>query len=59
MFFVRRPNRLSLPNSASKQQNGLKLRKERVYITLLRDHTGLGFSILEAKEAILTKMNPT
>lgn len=27
------------------QQNGLELRRERVYVTLLRDHTGLGFSI--------------
>ena len=30
-------------------QNGLELRKERVYITLLRDHTGLGFSIAGGK----------
>lgn len=34
---------------ANKQQNGLELRKERVYITLLRDHTGLGFSISGGK----------
>lgn len=30
-------------------QNGLELRKERVYITLLRDLTGLGFSISGGK----------
>jgi len=29
----------------SQQQNGLELRRERVYVTLLRDHTGLGFGI--------------
>ncbi|XP_046647495.1 protein lap4-like isoform X3 [Daphnia pulicaria] len=33
----------------AKQPNGLELRKERVYITLLRDHTGLGFSISGGK----------
>lgn len=40
----------SLPaDTGAKQQNGLELRKERVYITLLRDHTGLGFSISGGK----------
>ena len=43
------PTQSSLPDSGSKQQNGLELRKERVYITLLRDHTGLGFSISGGK----------
>ena len=38
----------SLP-ADTKQQNGLELRKERVYVTLLRDHTGLGFSISGGK----------
>ncbi len=31
------------------QQNGVELRKERVYITLLRDHTGLGFNVSGGK----------
>ncbi|XP_032781897.2 protein lap4 isoform X5 [Daphnia magna] len=45
------PNQLhSVPTeTGTKQQNGLELRKERVYITLLRDHTGLGFSISGGK----------
>ena len=36
-------------SGAHHQQNGLELRKERVYITLLRDSTGLGFSISGGK----------
>lgn len=45
------PTQLQSPASdpGAKQQNGLELRKERVYITLLRDHTGLGFSISGGK----------
>lgn len=40
----------SMPSEiGAKQPNGLELRKERVYITLLRDHTGLGFSISGGK----------
>lgn len=48
----RSPLVTSRPTSAEppqQQQNGLELRKERVYITLLRDHTGLGFSISGGK----------
>lgn len=45
------PNQLhGVPTEiGTKSQNGLELRKERVYITLLRDHTGLGFSISGGK----------
>ena len=44
--FASRYRSSPLPIDSSPQmQNGLELRKERVYITLLRDHTGLGFSV--------------
>lgn len=36
-------------NDSNSAQNGLELRKERVYVTLLRDHSGLGFSIAGGK----------
>jgi len=39
------PTPTSEPAPPLQQQNGLELRRERVYVTLLRDHTGLGFGV--------------
>ena len=47
--YSKSPSSTSTITPPKTNENGLELRKERVYITLLRDHTGLGFSVSGGK----------
>ena len=47
--YSKSPSSGSSSSPPKTNENGLELRKERVYITLLRDHTGLGFSVSGGK----------